>query len=139
MKKWVIYKNNHTAEDLLWVILDITAIILAVNTQQYVIFIPIIVIFTLPIIKSAILWMKWFNSFAVKVENSVLILNHSLFYKKQAISLDNIQEVNIDHQYLLLKEPVRISLFNYSVKKVTFTNLSDNERKEILLFLDSLS
>ncbi|MCQ2291579.1 MAG: hypothetical protein MJZ39_00245 [Bacteroidales bacterium] len=139
MKKLVIYKNNHTAEDLLWVILDITAIILAVNTQQYVIFIPIIVIFTLPIIKSAILWMKWFNSFAVKVENSVLILNHSLFYKKQAISLDNIQEVNIDHQYLLLKEPVRISLFNYSVKKVTFTNLSDNERKEILLFLDSLS
>lgn len=139
MKKLVIYKNNHTAEDLLWVILDITAIILAVNTQQYVIFIPIIVIFTLPIIKSAILWMKWFNSFAVKVENSVLILNHSLFYKKQTISLDNIQEVNIDHQYLLLKEPVRISLFNYSVKKVTFTNLSDNERKEILLFLDSLS
>lgn len=139
MKKLVIYKNNHTAEDLLWVILDITAIILVVNTQQYVIFIPIIVIFTLPIIKSAILWMKWFNSFAVKVENSVLILNHSLFYKKQAISLDNIQEVNIDHQYLLLKEPVRISLFNYSVKKVTFTNLSDNERKEILLFLDSLS
>lgn len=138
MEKLIIYKNNHTVEDVLWIILDITAIVLAILKERYVIFAPMILIFTLPVVKNAILWMKWYNSYAVKIENSELVLNHSLIFKKLHIPLENIQDVNIERQCLILKEPVRIPLWGCSLKRITFSNLTDSERKDVFLFLDFL-
>jgi len=137
MEKFVIYKNNHSIEDVLWILLDITVIFLTIHSKKYEVFVPIIVVFTLPIINKAILWMRWLNSYAIKIENGVLILNHSILYRKIVIPIEKILEVNIDHQCLLLREPIRTSLFHSFVRKITFTNLSDSERKELLLYLDS--
>lgn len=138
MTTFIIYKNDPAREDLLWLFSDLFAISICCVAKQYIVFTPIILLISLLLLNRAILWVKWHNSYAIKIDESVMTFNHNILFNKIEFPITSIQEVNLENQSILLKAPIQTSIFHIDLKKITFSNLSDNEKRELLLYLHSI-
>ena len=134
MKDYVLHKTEVTSEDVLLCLTDIIAIILAVKTELYFAFAPIIVLLSIGLFFNIILFFKWQYSYAIKLTSDCIILNHTILYNKITIPLSAISCLNREQRYIKLNESCNIRISKFWKGKTTIiflSSLSDNERQVI--------
>jgi len=132
MKNFVLHKTTRTSEDNFLFFSGVIAIILAVKTKEYAVFLPFIFLITINVIVKAILFFKWQYSYALKLTQEHIIINHTILYNKITIPLLSINGLNREQRYVELKEnsDIKIPRLIKSKKnqnKVYFSTLSDYE------------
>ena len=130
MKHYVIHKTEVTSEDNLLCFSTIIVILLAIKTELYLAFAPIIVLFSIGLLLKMILFLKWQFSYAIKLTSEYIILNHTILYNKTTIPLSSISCLNREKRYIELNADCKIRVPGFS-KKISFSSLSDNERNII--------
>ena len=119
-----------------WFVLSFATlfIILAIQTELYAIFSPIIFLHLLFLLYQGILQLKWQNSYAIKVSSHVLVLNHTLMFKKLTLPITSI--ICIDRERSIVKVDIdKIENAPNFLKRnpeIWFRNLTSFERN--LLF-----
>ena len=137
---FVMKKNNdfciYKLKDNNWFVLSFATlfIILAIQTELYAIFSPIIFLHLLFLLYQGILQLKWQNSYAIKVSSHVLVLNHTLMFKKLTLPITSI--ICIDRERSIVKVDIdKIENAPNFLKRnpeIWFGNLTSFERN--LLF-----
>lgn len=136
MRNYIIHKTDKTPDDNFLFFTTIIAIFLAVKTEEYFIFAPIILLLAISLLFKLILFLKWQRSYVVALDENQIILNHTILYSEVKIPLSVIHCVSKRGRYMELTENHGIALPRFSVKsstknKIYFSTLSDNERKEL--------
>jgi hypothetical protein len=132
MKSYIIHKTDITPEDNFFVFSNITAILLAVKSEQYIAFAPIILLISIKLVLNIFMFFKWKFSYAIKLDQDHIILNHTILYNKVKVPLVAINCLNKEKQFVELKNNsgVKLPRLN-SNNRIFFSTLSDNERKEL--------
>ena len=118
MKDYVIHKTEVTSEDILLCFSNIIAIILAVKTELYLAFAPIIVLLSIGLLCKMILFFKWQSSFAIKLTSDQIILNHTILHNKITIPLSSISCLNREKKYIELNEDCNIRVPEFGKGKI---------------------
>ncbi|MBR4454362.1 MAG: hypothetical protein IKS33_08935 [Bacteroidales bacterium] len=128
-----------TRKNLDWflIIASLMFIMLLVHTKEYIVlFIPLLLC-TTAIVLDLLLWVRWQKNPAVVLTNDFIILNHSIIFHNQKISLEHLQLDRANNALIVVngQHLVGISKIIFKQKgilKISFHSISD-ENKLILL------
>ncbi|NLJ82987.1 MAG: hypothetical protein GX330_07675 [Bacteroidales bacterium] len=137
-------------ESSLWFLIacSLFFITLTIWTQEYLILLPALLICSAAVLVHFILYLRWLVSFAVFVdtEKKELVLNHTLYFRKKKISIENIKEIDTQKGNIILSETTFLSYWQKIVCKnkkmgcyiVRFEIIHPCERKQLIELLLSL-
>ena len=105
----------------------------------------LILILTIPILLNLVMIFRWVLSFAVflDMDKQEIILNHTLFFRKKRISLNDIKEVDVFKGNIILFASTPLSKWQRIVSKtkksadytIRFETIETCERRELTKLL----